>query len=188
MTTTNELSSGQPPTNDDTRIIWVGEADIPRIMEIIKAAGDVHEGSYSREAIGRCLHDHSRIPLLAEDRTTKQALGFMIYEIMPDTDGGILRLNQLIVAPQARRRGVGRQLLSEMKRELIALWPMAQYIVNEWNLVGQLFLRSMGFLAKQTLSEGHDDYYLMVLDPRAQPIGEQHVQPSVRPSCQGSDH
>jgi ribosomal-protein-alanine N-acetyltransferase len=85
------------------------EADLPRVMEIERAA---FSQPWSEELVRRELrHEFSTVLLATEPHPADGILGFAIVWLVHDE----LHVLNVAVAPEARRRGVARALLAEVE-------------------------------------------------------------------------
>lgn len=122
------------------------------------------------------LHRHLRDELttggiLAFERDAEYCgpAGVVLYHF--DERRENYHLDCLVVAPQARRRGVGSQLLLELQQPLErnGCRERLTAMTFESNLAGQLFLRSAGFylahvLPKLRTDDGLQDGYVFSFD------------------------
>lgn len=83
-----------------------------------------------------------RQPLVAQTRD-KDVLGFIVFRIT----ASVVVVEQLIVHPRFRRRGIGRGLLKKTLSHIRGNVPVAVALVDEWNQIGQKFLCRCGFKA-----------------------------------------
>jgi ribosomal-protein-alanine N-acetyltransferase len=102
-----------------------------------------------------CLRQRNSIGTVAESGGKLAIVhGFMIYELSKHT----LRILNFAVSPDARRRGVGSQMvqrlidkLAQQRRTTINLE------VRETNVAAQLFFSKRGFRAVSVLKNYYDD-------------------------------
>jgi ribosomal-protein-alanine N-acetyltransferase len=145
-------------------IRWMIRRDMPEVLAIEQAS---FEFPWSEEDFIRCLRQRNCIGMVAE--CEERVVGFMIYELHKTR----LHVLNFAVAPQARRRGAGQQMieklvnkLSHQRRSRILLE------VRETNLAAQLFFKSNGFRAISVLRDFYDDTtedaYLMEYRYRAE--------------------
>lgn len=121
------------------QIRWLIRRDMAEVLDIERAS---FEFAWTEEDFLCCLRQRNCIGMVAEQ--DNEILGFMIYELHKSR----LRILNFAVTPQARRQGVGRQMvrrlidkLSQQRRKQIVL------DVRETNLTAQIFFRSQGFRA-----------------------------------------
>jgi len=131
------------------QIRWLIRRDMTEVLAIEQAS---FEYAWTEEDFLCCLRQRNCIGMVAEH--DGRIVGFMIYELHKSR----LRLLNFAVAPDARRRGIGAQMvrrlidkLSQQRRHEIVLE------VRETNLAAQLFFRSMGFMALGVLRDRYDD-------------------------------
>ena len=131
------------------QIRWLIRRDMPDVLAIEQAS---FEYAWTEEDFLCCLRQRNCIGMVAE--CDGRIVGFMIYELHKAR----LRLLNFAVAPDARRRRIGTQMvrrlidkLSQQRRREIMLE------VRETNLAAQVFFRSMGFVALGVLRDRYDD-------------------------------
>jgi len=139
-------TTGQPV---QVHIRWMIRRDVPEVLEI---EGQSFEFPWFEEEFIRCLRQRNCIGMVAEH--AERILGFMIYELHKTQ----LHIFNLAVASDARRRGIGRQMvaklvakLSQQRRARISLE------VRETNLAAQLFFQVCGFCATNVMRNFYDD-------------------------------
>ncbi|QDV37307.1 ribosomal protein S18-alanine N-acetyltransferase [Tautonia plasticadhaerens] len=147
-------------------IRWMIRRDMPEVLAIEHASYDF---PWCEEEFLRVLRQRNCIGMVAE--CGERVVGFMIYELHKTR----LQVLNLAVAPEARRTGVGRQMvgklvgkLSSHRRTRIALQ------VRESNLQAQLYFRALDFRAVEVLREhyedtGEDAYSLQYILPDLMP-------------------
>lgn len=133
----------------NTHIRWMIRRDMPEVLRIEQSS---FEFPWAEEDFVRCLRQRNCIGMVAEYE--EQVVGFMIYELDRDQ----LHVLNFAVRPDARRRGVGSQMveklagkLSQQRRTRISLE------VRETNLAAQVFFRNAGFKAISVLRDYYDD-------------------------------
>jgi ribosomal-protein-alanine N-acetyltransferase len=131
------------------QIRWLIRRDMAEVLKIENAS---FEYTWSEEDFLRCLRQRNCIGMVAEQ--DHEIVGFMIYELHKSK----LRILNFAVASEARRRGVGRQMicrlidkLSQQRRKEIVL------DIRETNLQAQIFFRNEGFRAVRILRDYYDD-------------------------------
>ncbi len=136
---------------------WMLQRHMPEVLGIENAS---FEFPWTEAEFVACVRQRNCVGLVAE--VDDKVVGYMIYEMAKSK----IRLLNLAVSPEWRRRGVGRYLvqklinkLSLQKRNRITLE------VRETNLPAQLFFRSLGFRATSVLRNFYqdtpEDAYLM---------------------------
>lgn len=89
-------------------------------------------------------------------------------------DSRAVVVERLAVGEGQRRRGVGSALLWYVARQWVTRRrPLAQTLVSEYDLPGQLFLRACGFRAVRTIKWDGVDQYLFERDYRDDGTGPQ---------------
>lgn len=133
----------------NTHIRWMIRRDMPEVLRIEQSS---FEFPWSEEDFVRSLRQRNCIGMVAEYE--EQVVGFMIYELDRDQ----LHVLNFAVRPDARRRGIGTQMveklagkLSQQRRTRISLE------VRETNLAAQVFFRNSGFKAISVLRDYYDD-------------------------------
>ena len=144
------MSFGKTQQQDvKLQIRWLIRRDMVEVLKIESAS---FEYTWSEEDFLRCLRQRNCIGMVAEQ--DHEIVGCMIYELHKSK----LRILNFAVATEARRRGVGRQMicrlidkLSQQRRKEIVL------DIRETNLPAQMFFRSEGFRAVRILRDYYDD-------------------------------
>ncbi|MEQ1902642.1 MAG: ribosomal protein S18-alanine N-acetyltransferase [Pirellulaceae bacterium] len=133
----------------DSHIRWMIRRDMPEVLSIESSS---FEFPWSEDDFIRCLRQRNCIGMVAEHE--EQVVGFMIYEL----NRSDLHILNFAVRPDARRRGVGMQMLdklvgklSQQRRTRISLE------VRETNLAAQLFFKNTGFVCVSLLKDFYDD-------------------------------
>lgn len=131
------------------QIRWLIRRDMPEVLDIER---DCFEFAWNEQHFLEYLRQRYCIGMVAEHNQT--IVGYFVYEIHKNR----IRILNLAVAPEVRRRGVGSQLvqrlvdkLSQQRRKEIELE------VRETNLAAQLFFRQQDFRAIKVLREFYDD-------------------------------
>jgi ribosomal-protein-alanine N-acetyltransferase len=139
------------PTTDASRtqIRWLIRRDMDEVLSIERAS---FQFPWTEEEFLCCLRQRNCIGTVAE--LDHRIVGFMIYELHKS----MLRILNFAVAPDARRSGIGRQMvqrlidkLSQQRRREIVLE------VRETNVPAQLFFSNNGFRAITVLRKHYDD-------------------------------
>ena len=133
----------------DVHIRWMIRRDMSEVLEIEQNS---FEFPWSEDDFIRCLRQRNCIGMVAE--ADDRVVGFMIYELHKNQ----LHVLNFAVRPDARRRGVGVQMvnkligkLSQQRRNRIVLE------IRETNLAAQLFFRNLDFRAVSVLRDYYDD-------------------------------
>jgi ribosomal-protein-alanine N-acetyltransferase len=139
-------------------------ADVPAVRHLERCCFGRNAGPPA--ALHALLADPLSAGLVAD--TTGGLLGYLLYHL--DTSAWEVRICQVAVHPEHRRRGVGSRLLGWVARHT----PPASGVVlragvNEANLAAQLFLRANGFRAvavhPRAACGGAEDLYLFRFHP-----------------------
>ena len=147
----------QPTQQVRVHIRWMIRRDMEDVLSIERHS---FEFPWFEEDFIRCLRQRNCIGMVAEHG--ERVVGFMIYELHKTR----LHILNFAVAPEFRRRGVGRQMvdklvskLSSQRRTRITLE------VRETNLPAQLFFKQLSFRATMVLrsfyEDSPEDAYLM---------------------------
>ena len=132
-----------------TQIRWLIRRDMDEVLSIEQGS---FQFPWTEEEFLCCLRQRNCIGTLAE--LDHKIVGFMIYELHKS----MLRILNFAVAPDARRNGIGRQMvqrlidkLSQQRRREIVLE------VRETNVPAQLFFGQNSFRAITVLRQHYDD-------------------------------
>ncbi len=132
-----------------TQIRWLIRRDMDEVLAIERYS---FQFPWTEEEFLCCLRQRNCIGTVAE--LDHKIVGSMIYELHKS----ILRILNFAVAPEARRHGIGRQMvqrlidkLSQQRRREIVLE------VRETNVPAQLFFSNNGFRAITVLRNHYDD-------------------------------
>lgn len=92
-------------------------------------------------------------------KTPSEIIGFHIVNANADVG----RISRFCVKRKYQRQYIGSLMMDELLREH---WNLSALtcVVNEYNVPGQLFLRSFGFLMKRTIKGDKMTNYLFVKD------------------------
>src|SRR5690606_31174277 len=129
-------------------IRWMIRRDMPEVLSTELAS---FEYAWTEEDFLRCLRQRNCIGMVAETDGPlggSRVVGFMIYELHETR----LHVLHFAVHPQARRTGIGRQMVAKLvnklsthRRQKITL------AVRERNLAAQVFFRAHDFKATRVL-------------------------------------
>lgn len=126
-------------------------ADVPVILEFIRALAQYerleHEVVATEESLRRTLfgpHPYAEVVLACEGvRPLGFALFFHNYSTFKGAPG--LYLEDLFVLPEARRRGIGRQLLTWLARTAVERGcARLEWAVLDWNAPAITFYQRLG--------------------------------------------
>jgi len=146
----------------------LAESDLPRVQEI--AAGANETAHWSRQTFVEMLSGEflsRRIALVAQESRSGEVLGFAVASrIAPEAE-----LENIVVAQEFQRRGIGRQLLSELVKELRRSAIETFHLeVRASNLAAIGLYKSFGFyvtgLRTRYYSNPVEDAVLMTCDLR----------------------
>ena len=147
--TTTAISSAAILDASRTQIRWLIRRDMDEVLSIERNS---FQFPWTEEEFLCCLRQRNCIGTVAE--LDHHIVGFMIYELHKS----MLRILNFAVAPDARRSGIGRQMvqrlidkLSQQRRREIVLE------VRETNVPAQLFFSNNGFRAVTVLRKHYDD-------------------------------
>ncbi len=130
-------------------IRWMIRRDMVEVLRIEAAS---FEFPWTEDDFLRCLQQRNCIGMVAEHED--RILGFMIYELHKTR----LHVLNFAVAEQARRRGVGSQMVDKLVSKLSPERRTQILLeVRETNLPAQLFFRESGFRATNVLREFYED-------------------------------
>lgn len=131
-------------------IRWMIRRDLPEVVAIEE---DSFEFPWSEGDFARLLGGGTIIGLIAEGEQGR-VVGYCVYDLQKTA----IELRNLAVDASARRRGVGRQLVDKLKSKLNPARRRQLYcLIQDHNLVGQLFLARQGFVADGVLRGHFDD-------------------------------
>ncbi len=138
-------------------IRWMIRRDMHEVLDI-EGAG--FEFPWSEDDFINCLRQRNCIGMVAD--YADRVVGFMIYELHKTR----LHVLNFAVASEARRRGVGTQMLGKLRGKLSDQRRNRILLeVRETNLAAQLFFRDAGFKAVSVLrgyyADSPEDAYLM---------------------------
>lgn len=148
---TRKSAAGGAPQSKTlpVQIRWLIRRDMEEVLDIEQAS---FESPWNEQDFLTCLRQRNCIGMVAEQN--HRVVGFMIYELHKAK----LRVLNFAVDPEARRRGVGSQMvqrlvdkLSQQRRKEIILE------VRETNLHAQLFFARQEFRAVSVLRDHYDD-------------------------------
>jgi ribosomal-protein-alanine N-acetyltransferase len=163
-------------TQSKVHIRWMIRRDMQEVLAIENGS---FEFPWHEEDFLRCLRQRNCIGMVADQ--DDRVVGFMIYELHKSR----LHILNFAVSAQARRQGVGSQMveklvgkLSSQRRSRILLE------VRETNLAAQLFFRENGFRALSVLRDFYEDTpedaYLMQYRYRAEAVPALAAEPMLR--------
>lgn len=144
------VSSGSSPNQRlDVQIRWLIRRDMAEVLRIEQASA---KNPWNDEDFLCCLRQRNCIGMVAEHN--HRIVGFMIYELHKSR----LHILNFAVAPEARRSGIGSQMvlrlidkLSQQRRSEILIE------IREGDLDAQLFFKEQNFKAVCVLRRHFDD-------------------------------
>lgn len=153
-------------------IRWMLRRDMPDVLAIEAAS---FEFPWLEEDFIRTLRQRNCIGMVAEHED--QVVGFMIYELHKTR----IHVLNLAVAPNARRCGVGCQMIAKLTAKLSSQRRSRIVLeVRETNLPAQLFFRENGFRAVSVLhgyyADTPEDAYIM--QHRYRPERQSAIEPA----------
>ena len=152
MTSTNnkltrpaEAAQTSPP-----HIRWLIRRDMEGVLEIEQLGFD---DPWMKSDFVACVRQRNFRRMVIEDG--RDVLGFMIYELHQSR----ITLLNLAVHPCCRRRGLGKQMIEQLKEKLTTQRRRElRTVVQEKNLDGHLFFHAMGFRAVAVVPGFFEDY------------------------------
>ncbi len=130
-------------------IRWMIRRDMAETLSI---ENDGFEFPWSEDDFIRCLRQRNCIGMVAEH--ADRIVGFMIYELHKNK----LHILNFAVHPNARRTGIGAQMVSKLVAKLSShRRTRITLAVRERNLDAQLFFRSQDFRATRVLRNYYED-------------------------------
>jgi ribosomal-protein-alanine N-acetyltransferase len=149
--------SADPQQQVRVHIRWMIRRDMAEVLDIERHS---FEFPWFEEDFIRCLRQRNCIGMVAE--CGERVVGFMIYELHKTR----LHILNFAVAPEFRRRGVGRQMIEKLLGKLSSQRRVRITLeVRETNLPAQLFFKTAGFRAVTVLrayyEDSPEDAYLM---------------------------
>ena len=130
-------------------IRWMIRRDMAEVLKIEVAS---FEYVWTEEDFLRCLRQRNCIGMVAE--VNDRIVGFMIYELHK----GRLHVLNFAVAPNFRRRGIGRMMVKKLIGKLSTHRRSKMTLaVRERNLTAQLFFRRQDFKAIRVLRDYYED-------------------------------
>ncbi len=136
-------------TTTQANVRYMNKPDMPHVLDIERES---FEFAWTEEDFLSTLRTNNCLGWVCDDGY--RIRGFMVYEILC----GELHVLNFAVAPWARRRGFGSQMveklvgkLTQQRRARIVLE------VSETNLDAQCFFRAMGFEATEVIRGHYED-------------------------------
>ena len=135
--------------NFKTRFMY--NFDLDRVVEIDFKASGVYK--WKREDFLTTLSEKNVLGIVASNLRNK-VLGFCIYDLKTSDGFNILHM---AVDNKHQRQKVATSLIAKMKSKLSDKRTQIEYIIEESNLSGQLFLKAMKFKSKLLRSSTSED-------------------------------
>ena len=149
----------------NAHVRWMVVRDMPEVLAIESEVFE--EDAWSGEDFRKILRQRNCIGNVAENvgDDHDEIVGYMVYELISKNKLVVLNL---VVAPEWRRNGIGRQMLMKLversTRSIV-------FEVSDRDLATHLFLRSCGFKATKVLRDffdsGSDAYIFKFRKERA---------------------
>ena len=131
-------------------IRWMIRRDMYEILEIEKRCFGKH--AWNEEVFIQHLRTRNMIGMVAE--WDEDIIGYMVYALHKSS----LELLNLAVEPKYQRSGIGSAMIDKLKGKLNPdRRSQIMAMVSEFNLTGQLFFRSQGFLCTCIEKNYYDD-------------------------------
>lgn len=122
--------------------------------EDIGAVNSISEKSGIKISIAKAAKRPKIICVVSE--ISRVVNGFILYSLGSDR----IAIKQLAVDPGFRREGVATSLVSRLFSKMNAKRRVLEAKVSEYDLISQLFFRSLSFRAEETERHEGDDQYL----------------------------
>jgi ribosomal-protein-alanine N-acetyltransferase len=131
-------------------IRWMIRRDLPSVLAIESAS---FEYPRAEDEFLRALRQRNCIGMVAEGPGGR-IVGYFLHEMHPDH----FDIINFAVAPEARRLGVGRQMIAKMAGKLSS-WRRTRLVsrCRETALPAHLFFHAQGFRAVGVLREHYED-------------------------------
>lgn len=123
----------------DFDIRWMRREDFSAAAEVMKAS----ELNFGDKQMERLVSKTSAVCMVATDGENR-VVGVLAYDMARVSK---IKVLALVVREEARRQGVGSGLMSLVTSRLNGKRNKVELSVSEYNLGGQLFLKSSGFRA-----------------------------------------
>jgi ribosomal-protein-alanine N-acetyltransferase len=149
--TSDDAASGKPPRANQlpVQIRWLTRSDM---YDVLKIENSKFEHAWNEDDFLNALRQRNCIGMVAEDKG--KVVGFMVYELHKEK----LHLLDLVVDPEYRQRGVGRQMVERLVDKLTQQRRHSlDLVVEERNVDAQKFLKACGFKATRVEKEYFDD-------------------------------
>jgi len=148
-------------TDPSITISWIGPGNVLRASRLA-ASWPGHVGTVGD--LWPCLASVDTAGFVAE--AEGWVVGLVVYRMQrPFSE---VTLENLVVAPQWQRRGVGTRLLEAVKAKLLQGYDCISAVVPETNTAAQLLLRSTGFKATKVLRNHFGDEAGYVMECRGE--------------------
>jgi len=129
---------------------WMISRDMPAVLAIENTL----RNPWSEDEFQRHLRERHCIGMVVE--CGERVVGFFVYYLRK----GHMEIANFAVAPEARRRGVGRQMANHLKDKCFS--HQRSYLLTHLkddNLTGHLFLKAMGWVAESVVRGDACDFY-----------------------------
>ncbi len=138
-------------TTTDTRvhIRWMIRRDM---QEVLLTEQESFQVPWTEDDFLHCLRQRNCIGMVAE--CGDQVIGHVIYELHRNR----LHILNLAIHPNSRRQHVGAQIMSKLIGKLSSHRRAKITLeLRESNLIAQLFLKSLGFVAVKVVKNYYED-------------------------------
>jgi ribosomal-protein-alanine N-acetyltransferase len=130
---------------------WMKRSDITAAIRIMNSGG----ASFDEKSMDRLVSKSGVVCVVAE--VDNNVVGIVAYDVSRVSK---VKIIYLVVDESNRRNGVGRVLMEFVTSKLNKKRSKIELSLSEYNLDGQLFLKSMGFRAVSVvaMADGSSDY------------------------------
>jgi ribosomal-protein-alanine N-acetyltransferase len=141
------------PSGAGATIRWMIAPDLDRVAQIEAASFTAPWGREGFAAELQVRTTIGRVLLPLEHGCETEPIGYLVFSIRET----YVEVLNLATAPEARRLGVGRALLADLRRRVPKKRGRIVLGVTEGNLAAQLFLRACGFTCREIHGSPHPE-------------------------------